>query len=117
MSVNDPRIRPLALHLERTKQLCINWADGHASAYPLALLRRACPCAGCRAAREEETKNPLRVLSAIANPQDLATATDAELVGHYALRITWKDGHNTGIYDYALLRSLCPCEQCGKPNP
>ncbi len=30
----------------------------------------------------------------------------AELVGQYGLRITWADGHDTGIYDYELLRSL-----------
>ena len=37
---------------------------------------------------------------------------DAEMVGRYAIRILWSDGHNTGIYSYELLRSLCPCAEC-----
>ena len=27
--------------------------------------------------------------------------------------VTWEDGHNTGIYSFRLLRSLCPCTACG----
>jgi len=37
---------------------------------------------------------------------------DLEPVGNYALRFTWGDGHNTGIYSFDLLRSLCPCREC-----
>jgi DUF971 family protein len=33
-------------------------------------------------------------------------------VGNYAIQITWGDGHNTGIYTYEHLRSLCECGQC-----
>lgn len=36
----------------------------------------------------------------------MATAENVELVGRYALRILWRDGHQTGIYDYELLRRL-----------
>jgi len=31
------------------------------------------------------------------------------LVGAYAIRIEWSDGHSTGIYPYELLWRLCPC--------
>ena len=27
-------------------------------------------------------------------------------VGHYAIRITWGDGHNDGIFTHELLRKL-----------
>jgi len=27
-------------------------------------------------------------------------------VGHYAVRITWGDGHSDGIYTYKMLRGL-----------
>ena len=30
------------------------------------------------------------------------------------VRITWDDGHNTGIYTFDHLRSLCPCPDCKK---
>ena len=29
-----------------------------------------------------------------------------ETVGEYAIQITWKDGHNTGIYTYDYLQEL-----------
>jgi len=29
-----------------------------------------------------------------------------ETVGEYAIQITWKDGHNTGIYTYEYLLEL-----------
>ena len=35
-----------------------------------------------------------------------------EPVGNYAIRINWSDGHNSGIYSYDHLRSICPCEEC-----
>ena len=35
-----------------------------------------------------------------------------EEVGHYAIRIAWSDGHNTGIYSFDHLRKICPCEPC-----
>jgi DUF971 family protein len=35
-------------------------------------------------------------------------------VGNYAVQITWGDAHDTGIYSWEYLRSLCHCETCGK---
>jgi DUF971 family protein len=34
------------------------------------------------------------------------------VVGRYALSIEWSDRHDTGIYSYDTLRSLCPCPEC-----
>jgi DUF971 family protein len=34
------------------------------------------------------------------------------LVGGYAIRIDWSDGHNTGLYTYDHLLALCPCVRC-----
>ena len=115
---SEPGQTPVAIDLDRRKELRIRWADGHESVYPLALLRRACPCAGCRAEREARQRNPLHILTGTASPQEMATADQAELVGHYAFRIRWKDGHDTGIYDYRTLRALCPCALCrGRGSP
>ena len=113
MNARDAETQPLELDLDRTDRLRIKWADGHESVYPLALLRRSCPCAACRSDRDDQKRNPLHVMKPAASPQDIAVAENAELVGNYALRIKWKDGHDSGIYDYRLLRSLCPCEECG----
>ena len=32
--------------------------------------------------------------------------TGGNLVGNYALKLDFSDGHNTGIYDFRLLRSF-----------
>ena len=108
MTVTGPRFQPVHLDLQKTRELRIQWADGAETAIPLAALRGACPCATCRALREERQRNPLTVLPAPQNIADMTTVVQAELVGHYALRVHWKDGHDTGIFDFALLRSLAP---------
>jgi DUF971 family protein len=36
------------------------------------------------------------------------TATNAQLVGGYALRVEFSDGHDTGIYSFNYLREICP---------
>jgi DUF971 family protein len=33
-------------------------------------------------------------------------------VGHYAYKITWNDGHDTGIFTLEHLRELCQCAEC-----
>jgi DUF971 family protein len=48
----------------------------------------------------------LRVLQRPVSVEQQRTIVDAELVGRYALLIRWSDGHDTGIFDYELLRSL-----------
>lgn len=114
MSVEDSAVQPVEIDLDRTRELRITWADGQRCVYPLVLLRRECPCATCRQERAEQKSNPLRVVQPGAEQQSMVIAARAELVGNYGLRITWKDGHDTGIHDYALLRSLCPAGERGR---
>ena len=44
-------------------------------------------------------------------PQDVRPKK-IDQVGRYALNISWADGHDTGIYTFELLRSLCECQLC-----
>lgn len=87
----------------REQRLIIDWQDGTRSEYSLHELRRVCPCATCRTERAEEDPNPLKVLK--SDPTDLRV-TGAELVGNYAIQFQWSDGHNTGIFDFRMLREL-----------
>jgi DUF971 family protein len=107
--MNDPRtqIRDASL---TEGALQIEWGDGHHSALPLALLRHQCPCASCREVRQAPP-DPFRVLSA-SEAAAVPELRDLEPVGRYGLRLAWADGHNTGIYTYEYLRSLCPCPEC-----
>lgn len=103
----DARVRPLDLDLQRDKALTVRWSDGRVSIYPIAYLRKMSPSADARALRDEMKHNPLTVLPASTGAGPL-TAVDAELVGNYALRIRFSDGHDTGIYSWAYLRSIDP---------
>lgn len=93
--------------------LTILWADGHTSVFPLDGLRRACPCAQCRGGHGGARPGP-EVFD--APPEREWTNVRAETVGTYALRLTWDDGHNTGLYRWKHLRALCPCEECRFPD-
>lgn len=108
--MGSPATEPVDIELDRANELRIRWADGHLSVLPLPLLRRSCPCATCRSDREQQARGSLPGAQSPAPQAEMAVAEAAELVGQYALRIIWKDGHGTGIYDYELLRSLCPGE-------
>jgi DUF971 family protein len=97
------------LSKEGTDRLAIQWSDGHRSIYTWKHLRDQCPCAGCR---EERLKppDPFHILK----PNELVPLAPVSLtpVGHYAYKITWSDGHDTGIYTLEHLRELCQCPQC-----
>lgn len=102
--------RPVHLDLKRDEGLTVSWQDGGRSFYPVAYLRRMSPSAETRQLREEMAKNPLTVLpSGGAGGQDgPLRAEEAELVGNYAVRIRFSDGHDTGIYSWRYLREIDP---------
>jgi DUF971 family protein len=101
----DPRIKAVAIRSPRGARATeIDWGDGHTSAYPHALLRGYCPCAGCQGHTGE-----IRLLE---TRDDQLELDDIEPVGGYALALHWFDGHASGIYSFRYLRALCPCEAC-----
>ena len=86
----------------------IEWLDGHRSRLPLEDLRRECPCAVCREHRgvtpdPASSPDELPMLSTEAAAAT-AAATGFNYVGRYGIRITWADGHDTGIYVFEALR-------------
>ena len=97
---------PEHIDLKKDEGLALRWPGGREDFIPLLLLRRMSPSAEARHLREEMAKNPLTVLPASASVSGPLRATGAELVGNYAIRITFSDGHDTGIYTWAYLREL-----------
>jgi len=80
--------------------LTIEWRDGTQAHYPFVALRDACPCAGCV---DEMTGK--KVLDPKTIPPNIHIRA-CEYVGNYAIRITWSDGHDSGIFSFRFLREL-----------
>ena len=97
----------IAPSLEK-KSIDITWLDGHQSSYGFELLRWSCPCATCRG----EGGSPGVLASTERLTPEQTELVDVGPVGNYAMAITWKDGHSTGIYSWEYLRRLCPCPDC-----
>ena len=101
-----PYLMPKKIKRVSPFQTDIDWNDGHFSSYPSWYLRENCQCAECV---DEFTGE--RKIGPGSIPATLER-TDVGLVGNYALQFFWSDGHNTGLYTFDLLRTLCPCTQC-----
>jgi DUF971 family protein len=108
MNLSNRPARPVEIVKEEDKAIRVKWEDGHVGVYPNAYLRLKCRCASCvQEWTGEVMVNPEMI------PSDI-TPLKISPVGNYAIHIHWSDGHETGIYAFALLREICPCEQCGK---
>ncbi len=109
----DERKRPVTLkvHVTSGEGVEVTWADGHASSYSFAYLRDNCPCAMCNDERAKAASAGART-AAFPMYKPRVTAKSAKPVGNYAVQIDYSDGHATGIYSFAHLREICPCENC-----
>jgi DUF971 family protein len=94
--------------LRDQRLLRITWNPQHAGDYTFLDLRTHCNCAAC-----VDENTGVRILDPQTVPADIAI-TDMQLVGNYALRIHWSDGHSTGLYTWEHLLRLCPCPSCRK---
>lgn len=84
-------------------ELALRFPEGEELYLPLALLRRACPCAACQG-EPDALGRVLRPVQQIG-PRGFELLK-FEVVGGYALQLFWADGHSTGIYSYDYLRRL-----------
>lgn len=94
------------LKLVDDSALFIEWNDGQRQRYTFSELRKACPCAACRHIKAEEVADPMKLpllTPSEAKPIKIDQMTAA---GNYAYRITFSDGHNTGLFTFELLREL-----------
>lgn len=84
-------------------EFALAFSDGTEVYLPIAMLRRACPCANCQGEPD--------ALGRVVRPHvehekgafDLIRYT---VVGGYALQLFWGDGHSSGIYGFAYLKQL-----------
>lgn len=94
-------MKPVQIKVKEKKDLLIKWSDGTESVIPVRKLRRLCPCASCISDRERQSKSYIPIYI-----EGQTTIVSIGEVGSYAIQIFWKDGHNTGIYEFPYLRNL-----------
>jgi DUF971 family protein len=96
--MTDPHPWPLDLCFDRQEgALRIAWDSGETNAIPFELLRVQSPSAEVQG----HAGKPILV----AGKRGVGVA-DALPVGRYAVRIRFDDGHETGIFSWALLHQM-----------
>lgn len=85
-------------NLHADGRLEIDWDDGEQCSYTHMLLRVQCPCAGCRGHTPDQAKDIVG--------KEAVRIVSVDMVGNYAIRIAFDDGHDTGIYTFSVLRQM-----------
>jgi DUF971 family protein len=112
-----PLYRPKALASHGTDQVKITWNDDRIGYIPWSKLRSNCPCAMCNEDRHRITAPLAKPTSVGLSLTVLKEAPQSDIkpqaltpLGNYAYKIVWSDGHDTGIYTFEFLHSLCDWE-------
>ena len=107
----DQKYQPKSVEVRNSdRELEIRWADGHTSLYTLYGLRMNCPCVACRGGHGEMGSYDMSYF--FVEPPRPVEIENIRQVGNHAIRIYWSDGHSDGMYQWEMLRKLCPCEEC-----
>ena len=90
---------PVEIRIRRaSKRLEVDFADGQRFEYPAEYLRVESPSA------EVQGHSPAERVT-VPGKQEVGIKA-AEPIGHYAIRILFDDGHDTGIYTWDYLLQL-----------
>ncbi len=92
---------PTKIEIIDGKFLKINWDDGTEDKLALDFLRKNCPCAICTSQPAGSDEMVVRIFG-----ESQTQVASIQVVGQYAINIAWKDGHNTGIYEFDYLKEL-----------
>ncbi|MBF0157752.1 MAG: DUF971 domain-containing protein [Magnetococcales bacterium] len=90
---------PVEIRQKRAAKVVeIAWANGRKFTYPMEYLRIGCPCADCRGHTPDQAK--------LIDGKEGVGIDRIEPVGHYAVKITFSDGHDTGVFSWEVLWDL-----------
>ena len=84
------------------KRMRFVWADGRRSDFDWEYLRWRCPCATCSG----EGEFAVELQSRTSFSAEELQMVDLELVGRYAVKPTWGNGHDTGLFTFRNLRQM-----------
>jgi DUF971 family protein len=95
---------PTQIKKTENNSLMVNWNDGKVTEITLTKLRDECPCVNCKGESVLfESYIPIKTPFKAAGFYEI---DKLESVGNYAISVKWKDGHDTGIYSWDILRNL-----------
>lgn len=95
---------PLQIKKTENNSLHIKWNDGKENDIPLTKLRDECPCVSCKGESVIfESYIPIKSPFKAAGFYEIERI---EAMGNYAISVKWKDGHDTGIYSWDILRKM-----------
>ncbi len=104
-------MNPKTIKVEN-KKLNIIWTDSTETSVGLEYLRRECPCANCKG--ETILLKTIRPVRKNLSSPECFKIKSIQVVGGYAVRIVWNDGHDTGLYTWEYLQTLAKDEASGK---
>jgi len=94
-----PAARPTEIRVRRaTRRLEVDFDDGTQISLPAELLRVESPSAAVQGHSPDQKQT--------VSGKHAVNIAAVEPIGHYAVRITFTDGHDTGIFSWALLQQM-----------
>jgi DUF971 family protein len=97
-------MKPKQIKIHNKESLFIKWDNEKETKISIKYLRDECPCANCKG--ETILLKTYRPPKLNISTPEMYVIQKIEPVGSYAIQITWKDGHNTGIYSWEYLLKL-----------
>ena len=104
-------MNPKQIKISEKTHLHIKWNDDSESKIDLKYLRNECPCANCKG--ETVLLKTYRPAKKVSDNPDIYKIKNIQAVGGYAIQISWKDGHDTGIFSWEYLKKLEDSENAG----
>lgn len=95
---------PKQVKIFKKDNLRITWDDSTETILSLKYMRDECPCAGCKG--ETILLKTYRPPAPTIVTPEMYQVKNIEVVGDYAIQISWKDGHSTGIYSWDYIKQL-----------
>ncbi|MBU0472615.1 MAG: DUF971 domain-containing protein [Bacteroidetes bacterium] len=91
---------PKKIAVSKNDSVIIEWDNDKVSEINKYLLRKSCPCAICKveAEKNHHDYNLFR--------GEKTEIINISVVGQHAIKVTWKDGHNAGMYEFQYLIDL-----------
>lgn len=121
-------MNPREIKRRGTEGIEVLWEDGTRHFIASKVLRLNCPAADSRVLRERQSnlgedasRGKARLMVVDSREAEQIRLDEIWAVGSYGLGMKWGDGHNTGIYPYALLYELGQyelerCEPVGRES-